>query len=143
MQRTEMQSSMELSAEVTRASLNAAIKIGHQTIEAYRQCVVLQADSTDQMLEESVKITKALLGEGDAREAITLWGKACERTLKRSFEASRGISESALKAQSEMIEAAGQLLSAVTDNAVATAKASSSAITRAAAQHPTHHRKAA
>ena len=142
MQRTEMQSSMELSAEVTRASLNAAIKIGHQTIEAYRQCVVLQADSTDQMLEESVKITKALLGEGDAREAITLWGKACERTLKRSFEASRGISESALKAQSEMIEAAGQLLSAVTDNAVATAKASSTAITRAA-QHPTHHRKAA
>jgi len=141
MQRTEMQSSMELSAEVTRASLNAAIKIGHQTIEAYRQCVVLQADSTDQMLEESVKITKALLGEGDAREAITLWGKACERTLKRSFEASRGISESALKAQSEMIEAAGQLLSAVTDNAVATAKTSSTAIR--AAQHPTHHRKAA
>jgi len=142
MQRTEMQNSMEFSAEVTRASLNAAIKIGHQTIEAYRQCVVLQADSTDQMLEESVKITKALLGEGDAREAITLWGKACERTLKRSFEASRGISETALKAQSEMIEAAGQLLSAVTDNAVATAKASSTAITRAA-QHPTHHRKAA
>ena len=141
MQRTEMQNSMELSAEVTRASLNAAIKIGHQTIEAYRQCVVLQVDSTDQMLEESVKITKALLGEGDAREAITLWGKACERTLKRSFEASRGISETALKAQSEMIEAAGQLLSAVTDNAVATAKASSTAIR--AAQHPTHHRKAA
>jgi phasin family protein len=142
MQRTEMQNSMEFSAEMTRASLNAAIKIGHQTIEAYRQCVVLQADSTDQMLEESVKITKALLGEGDAREAITLWGKACERTLKRSFEASRGISETALKAQSEMIEAAGQLLTAVTDNAVATAKASSTAITRAA-QHPTHHRKAA
>lgn len=141
MQRTEMQNSMELSAEVTRASLNAAIKIGHQTIEAYRQCVVLQVDSTDQMLEESVKITKALLGEGDAREAITLWGKACERTLKRSFEASRGISETALKAQAEMIEAAGQLLSAVTDNAVATAKASSTAIR--AAQHPTPHRKAA
>jgi phasin family protein len=141
MQRTEIQNSMELGAEVTRASLDAAIKIGHQTIEAYRQCVVLQVDSTDQMLEESVKITKALLGEGDAREAITLWGKACERTLKRSFEASRGISETALKAQSEMIEAAGQLLSAVTDNAVATAKASSTAIR--AAQHPTHHRKAA
>ena len=141
MQRTEISNSMELGAEVTRASLDAAIKIGHQTIEAYRQCVVLQLDSTDQMLEESVKITKALLGEGDAREAITLWGKACERTLKRSFEASRGISETALKAQSEMIEAAGQLLSAVTDNAVATAKTSSTAIR--AAQHPTHHRKAA
>ena len=142
MQRAEIQNSMEFSAEVTRASLDAAIKIGHQTVEAYRQCVVLQADSTNQMLEESVKITKALLGEGDPSEAIALWGKACERTLKRSFEASRGISETALKAQSEMIEAAGQLLSAVTDNAVATAKASSTAITRAA-QHPTHHRKAA
>ena len=142
MQRTEMQNSMEFGAEVTRASLNAAIRIGHQTIEAYRQCATLQADSTDQMLEESIKITKALLGEGDAREAIALWGKACERNLKRSFEASRGISETALKAQSEMIEAAGQLLSAVTDNAVATAKASQTAITRAAAHHPTH-RKAA
>ena len=132
MQRAEIQNSMEFGAEVTRASLDAAIKIGHQTIEAYRQCVVLQADSTDQMLQESVKITKALLGEGDAREAIALWGKACERNLKRSFEATRGISETALKAQSEMIEVAGHVLCAVTDNAVATAKASSTAITRAA-----------
>ena len=133
MQRSEIQNSMDLGAEVTRASLNAAIRIGHQTIEAYRQCAVLQADSTDQFLEESVKITKALLGEGDAREAIALWGKACERNLKRSFEASRGISETALKAQSEIIEAAGHLLSAATDNAVAMGKASSEAITRAAA----------
>lgn len=140
MQRTEMQNSMEFGAEVTRAGLNAAIKIGHQTIEAYRQCAQLQADSTDQILEESIKITNALLGEGDAREAIALWGKACERNLKRSFEATRGISESALKAQHEMIEAAGQLLSVVTDNAVATAKAQSSAITRAANTVP---RKAA
>ena len=133
MQRAEIQNSMELGAEVTRASLNAAIRIGHQTIEAYRQCVVLQADSTDHFLNESVRITRALLGEGDAREAIALWGKACERNLKRSFEASREISESALKAQSEMIEAAGQLLSVVTDNAVATAKATA-AVPRAA--HP-------
>jgi phasin family protein len=140
MQRSEIQNSMELSAEMTRAGLNAAIKIGHQTIEAYRQCAQLQADSTGQLLDESVKITKALLGEGDAREAIALWGKACERSLKRSFEASRGISETALKAQSEMIEAAGELLAAVTDNAVATAKASSTAITRAAQAVP---RKAA
>ena len=123
MQKAEIHNSMELGAEVTRAGLNAAIRIGHQTIEAYRQCVVLQAESTDQLLNESARITKALLGEGDAREAIALWGKACERNLKRSFEASREISESALKAQSEMIEAAGQLLSAVTDNAVAPAKA--------------------
>ena len=99
MQRTEMHNSMEFGAEVTRAGLNAAIKIGHQTIEAYRQCAQLQADSTDQILEESIKITNALLGEGDAREAIALWGKACERNLKRSFEATRGISESAPKAQ--------------------------------------------
>ena len=141
MQRAESQNSMEFGAEVTRASLDAAIKIGHQTIEAYRQCVVLQADSTDQMLQESVKITKALLGEGDAREAIALWGKACERNLKRSFEATRGISETALKAQSEMIEAAGHVLCAVTDNAVATAKASSTAITRVA--HHAAPRKAA
>jgi phasin family protein len=140
MQRTEMQNSMEVGAEVTRTGLNAAIRIGHQTIEAYRQCAQLQADSTDQMLDEGVKITKALLGDGDAHEAIALWGKACERNLKRSFEASRGISESALKAQSEMIEAAGQLLSVVTDNAVATAKASSTALTRAAHVAP---RKAA
>jgi phasin family protein len=124
MQRAEIQNSMALGAEVTRATLNAAIRIGHQTIEAYRHCVVLQADSTDHFLDESVRLTKALLGEGDAREAIALWGKTCERNLKRSFEASREISETALKAQSEMIEAAGQLLSAVTDNAVATAKAS-------------------
>ena len=137
MQRSEMQNSMELGAEVTRAGLNAAIKIGHQTIEAYRQCAQLQADSTGQLLDESVKITKALLGEGDAREAIALWGKACERNLKRSFEASRGISESALKAQSEMIEAAGQLLTAVTDNA---ARASSAVISRATHNAP---RKAA
>lgn len=140
MQRTEMQHSMEFGAEMTRAGLNAAIKIGHQTIEAYRQCAQLQADTTDQLLDESIKITNALLGEGDAREAIALWGKACERNLKRSFEASRGISENALKTQHEMIEAAGQLLSVVTDNAVATAKAQSSAITRAAQTAP---RKAA
>jgi len=129
-----MQNSMEFGAEVTRAGLNAAIKIGHQTIEAYRQCAQLQADSTGQLLEEGVKITKALLGDGDAREAIASWGKACERSLKRSFEASRGISETALKAQHEMIEAAGQMLSAVTDNAVAAAKASSSATAHAAHQ---------
>jgi len=139
MQRAEIQNSMALGAEVTRASLNAAIRIGHQTIEAYRQCAVLQAESTDQFLNESVRITRALLGEGDAREAIALWGKACERNLKRSFEASREISETALKAQSEMIEAAGQLLSAVTDSAVATAKASAAAL-RAA--HPAPRRAA-
>ena len=127
MQKAGMDNSMELGAEVTRASLNAAIRIGHQTIEAYRQCAVLQADSTDHFLSESVRITKALLGEGDAREAIALWGKACERNLKRSFEASREISESALKAQSEMIAAAGQLLAAVTDNAVASGKPSAAA----------------
>ena len=141
MQRAEIQNSMALGAEVSRASLNAAIRIGHQTIEAYRQCAVLQAESTDHFLDESVRITKALLGEGDAREAIALWGKACERNLKRSFEATRGISETALKAQSEMIEAAGHVLCAVTDNAVATAKASSTAITRVA--HHAAPRKAA
>ena len=128
----QMQHSMEFSAEVTRAGLNAAIKIGHQTIEAYRQCTQLQADSTDQMLEESIRITKALFGEGDAREAITLWGKAWERNLKRSIEASRGISETAIRAQSEMIEAAGQFLSVATDNAVANAKATASILPRAA-----------
>lgn len=127
-----MQNSMEMGAEMTRASLNAASKIGHQTIEAYRQCAQLQADSTDQILEESIKITKAFFGEGDAREAISLWGRAWERSLKRSLEASRGISESALKAQSEMIEAAGQFLSVATDNAVASAKATASVIPRAA-----------
>ena len=124
MQRAGIENSMALGAEVTRASLNAAVRIGHQTIEAYRQCAVLQAESTDQFLNESVRITRALLGDGDAREAIALWGKACERNLKRSFEASREISASALKAQSEVIEAAGQVLAAVTDNALATTKAS-------------------
>ena len=133
MPRAGIENSMELGAEVTRAGLTAAIRIGHQTIEAYRQCVVLQADSTDHLLDESVRMTRALLGEGDAREAIALWGKACERNLKRSFEASRELSESALKAQSEMIEAAGQWLCAVTDNALGTANAST-AVPRAA--HP-------
>jgi phasin family protein len=140
MQRAEIQNSMKLSAEMTRASLDAMIRIGHQTIEAYRQCVVLQAESTDHLLQEGVRITKVLLGEGDAREAITLWGKACERSLKRSFEASREISESALKAQSEMIEAAGQLLSAVTDSGAATDKASTAL---PGAAHSAHARKAA
>ena len=129
---SQMHNSMEFSAEVTRAGLNAAIKIGHTTIEAFRQCTQLQADSTDQLLEESIKVTKAFLGEGDAREAITLWGKAWERNLKRSIEASRGISESAIRAQSEMIEAAGQFLSVATDNAVAGAKATASILPRAA-----------
>jgi phasin family protein len=140
MQRAEIQNSMKLSAEMTRASLEAAIRIGHQAIEAYRQCVVLQAESTDHFLEEGVRITKVLLGEGDAREAVALWGKACERNLKRSFEASREISESALKAQSELIEAAGQVLSAVTDSAAATDK-TSTALPGAA--HSAHPRKAA
>jgi hypothetical protein len=126
----QMQNSMEFGAEVTRASLNAAIKIGHQTIEAYRQCTQLQADSTGQLLEESIRITKAFFGEGDAREAIAQWGKAWERNMKRSLEASRGISENAIRAQSEMIEAAGQFLSAATDNAVAGAKATASIIPR-------------
>ena len=45
-----MQNSREIGAEMTRAGLNAASKIGHQTIEAYRQCAVLQADNTDQIL---------------------------------------------------------------------------------------------
>ena len=43
MQGTEMQNSMKFGAEVIRAGLNAAIKIGHQTIEAHRQCAQLQA----------------------------------------------------------------------------------------------------
>jgi len=128
----QVQHSMEFGAEVTRAGLNAAIRIGHTTIEAYRQCTQLQADSTDQLLEESIKITKAFFGEGDAREAITLWGRAWERNLKRSIEASRGISENAIRAQSEMIEAAGQFLSVATDNAVAGAKATASILPRAA-----------
>ena len=131
---SQLHNSMELSTEVTRASLNAAIKIGHTTIEAFRQCAQLQADSTDQLLEESIKVTKAFLGEGDAREAITLWGKAWERNLKRSIEASRGISESAIRAQSEMIEAAGQFLTVATDNAVAGAKATAAILPRAAQQ---------
>ena len=129
---TQMQHSMDFGAEATRAGLNAAIKIGHTTIEAFRQCAQLQADSTDQLFEESIKVTKAFLGEGDAREAITLWGKAWERNLKRSIEASRGISENAIRAQSEMIEAAGQFLVAATDNAVAGAKATASILPRTA-----------
>lgn len=105
-----MRNSIELGAEMTRAGLDAAIRIGHQTAEAYRQCAALQAENAGQLLDESVRVTKVLLGDGDTREAIALWGKACEQSLKRTFEASRGLSESALKAQSEMIEAAGNLI---------------------------------
>jgi len=105
-----MRNSIELGTEMTRAGLDAAMRIGHQTAEAYRQCATLQAENAGQLLDESVRVTKVLLGEGEPREAIALWGKACEQSLKRTFEASRGLSESALKAQSEMIEAAGNLL---------------------------------
>jgi len=105
-----MRNSIEFGAEMTRAGLEAAIRIGRQTAEAYRQCATLQAENAGQLLDESVRVTKVLLGDGEPREAIALWGKACEQSLKRTFEASRGLSESALKAQSEMIEAAGNLL---------------------------------
>ena len=141
-----MPNSIEFGAEMTRAGLDAAIRIGHQTAEAYRQCATLQAENAGQLLDESVRVTKVLLGDGDTREAIALWGKACEQSLKRTFEASRGLSESALKAQSEMIEAAGNLLAernrtvaenfeqiarAMTESAAASSKAAAAPADRA------------
>jgi len=128
-----MQNSMEFGAEMTRAGLDAAIRIGHQTAEAYRQCATLQAENAGQLLDESVRVTKMLLGDGDAREAVALWGKACEQSLKRSFEASRGLSESALKAQSEMIEAAGNLLAERNRTLVETFEQVARAMTESAA----------
>ena len=47
-----------------------------------------------------------------SRDAFTSWNHVWERGLKRSFEATRTVAESMLKAQSEMIEATVQALAA-------------------------------
>ena len=75
----QMQNSMELGAEVTRAGLNAAIKIGHTTIEASR----IRLSDTPACVDRSAPtfardqdfVLRELLGYDDARiEALTRAG---------------------------------------------------------------------
>ena len=116
--REHVQHSMEIGAEMTRTTIDAATRIGHQAIDAYRQVVTLQADATDRWIEQGVRVTKVFYGEGGdsardaSRDAFTSWNNVWERGLRRSFEATRALTESMLKAQSEMIEATVQVLAA-------------------------------
>ena len=116
--REHMQHSMEIGAEMTRTTIDAVMRIGHQAIDAYRQVATLQADATDRWIEQSVRVTKVFYGEGGdgardaSRDAFTSWNHVWERGLRRSFEATRTLAESMLKAQSEMIEATVQVLAA-------------------------------
>jgi hypothetical protein len=45
-------------------------------------------------------------------DAIAQWGKVCDQSLRRYFDATRGISEVALKTQYTLVEAAGRMLAA-------------------------------
>lgn len=116
--REQMQHSMEIGSEMTRTSIDAAMRIGHQAIDAYRQVATLQADATDRWIEQSVRVTKVFYGEGGdgardaSRDAFNSWNHVWERGLRRSFEATRTLAESMLKVQSEMIEATVQVLAA-------------------------------
>jgi len=116
--REQMQHSMEIGSEITRTTIDAVMRIGHQAIDAYRQVATLQADATDRWIEQSVRITKVFYGDGgdhardQSRDALQSWNHVWERGLKRSFEATRSLTENLLKAQSEIIEAAVQVLAA-------------------------------
>jgi hypothetical protein len=114
-----MQHSMEIGSEITRTTIDAVMRIGQQAIDAYRQVATLQADATDQWIEQSVRMTKVFYGDGGgdrareaSREAMTSWNHVWERGFRRSFEATRSLAEHMLKAQSEMIEATVQILAA-------------------------------
>jgi hypothetical protein len=43
-------------------------------------------------------------------DAIAQWGKVCDESVKRYFDASRNISAAALKSQCALLDAAGQML---------------------------------
>ena len=43
-------------------------------------------------------------------EAIAQWGKVCDESMKRYFDAQRSISAAALKSQCALLDAAGQML---------------------------------
>lgn len=45
-------------------------------------------------------------------DAIVQWGKVCDKSLRRYFDATRSLQEAALKSQYAFLEAAGQLLAA-------------------------------
>jgi len=48
---------------------------------------------------------------GAARnDAIAQWGKICDESLHRYFDATRSLQEAALKSQVALVEAAGQML---------------------------------
>ncbi len=116
MQREHMQHSMEIGTEMTRTTLDAAMRIGQQAIDAYRQVATLQADATHQWIEQSARVTKMFYGDGTngaregSREAMVTWSQVWERGLRRSFEATRTLAENLLKVQSEMIEATMQVM---------------------------------
>ena len=45
-------------------------------------------------------------------DAIAQWGRICDQSLRRYFDATRGISEVAFKTQYTLVEAAGRMLAA-------------------------------
>jgi hypothetical protein len=46
---------------MTQAGFDNAMKIGTQAVEFWRQCATVHAESTGQLLDESMKITRVLL----------------------------------------------------------------------------------
>jgi len=142
-ERAEMQHSMEIGSEMTRTTIDAAMRIGHQAIDAYRQVATLQADATDHWIEQSVRVTRMFYGDGGdgSREAVAGWSRVWERGLRRSFDATRSLAESMLKAQSEMIEATAQVLAArdrqMSENFDHMARATENAASSAMAQSRT------
>lgn len=107
-----MQSATEMATETARAGLDTAMRLGAQTTELLRTCATLQTEGASQMLDESIRISKAVLGDADPRNVIAQWGKLCEQGLKRYFDATRSLQESTLRSQSQMVEAAGQMVAA-------------------------------
>lgn len=50
--------------------------------------------------------------EAMRHDAIAQWGKICDKSLHRYFDATRDLQEAALKSQFAFLEAAGQMLAA-------------------------------
>jgi hypothetical protein len=91
---------------------DGAVKLSAQTAEWLRTCATLQTESASQILDESIRVSKVVLGDGEARSAITQWGRIWEQAFRGYFETTRSLQESALMSQSEMIKAAGTLFTA-------------------------------
>jgi hypothetical protein len=72
-----MQTGKDSATDIAQTNLDAAMKMSAHTAEFWRRCASVQAEGANQLLEESVRMTRVIL-----------------------------------KTQSEMVDAAGRLLSA-------------------------------